>query len=226
VVTKAREEQMAQGATIERHEMARRNGLVERVALLQNAPKLPFKNEKLAASYGKTVEEFNAMPVNPIAANIVYDALAQSKTGLLPQDTVDKRRSSWMTPEGGLDDGAMASGLFKSRVAVTVGWLLLGKGQLYGVCFVGRVVLDVTGSFDLIKEIFGPYTEALYWVFSFAVAGYAIFSSSQVTKLTGDYETFDREEAASRDRLVESDGVLEKMGKSFEKNQYASRDKK
>ena len=216
VVTKAREEQMAQGSTVERHDYARRNGLVERVALAQNAPKLPFTNAKLAASFGKTVEEFDAMPVSQTAVNIVYDSLAQSKTGLLPEKTVDERRQSWFTTDGGFDDGAIAAGLYKSRVAVTVGWLLLGKGQLYGACFAGRIALDVTGSFDLIKEILGPYTEPIYWVLSFAVAGYAIFSNQQVAKNTADYETFSKEEAEERDKLVESDGVLEKMGKRFE----------
>ena len=34
---------------------------------------------------------------------------------------------------------------------VVIGFFLLGKGQLYGYIFAGRILLDVTGSFDLIK---------------------------------------------------------------------------
>ena len=114
VVEKARVENMAQGASVERHEYARRNGYVERVALLQNAPKLPFTNEVLAKSVGKTVEEMNAIPVDKVATNIVYDALAQSKSSLLPEKTVDQRRDAWVGPDG-FNEGAFMSGMVKSR---------------------------------------------------------------------------------------------------------------
>ena len=84
VVEAARVENMAQGASVERFEYAKRNGYVERVAMVQNVPKLPFKNAELAAWAGKTVEEMDAMAVNSVATSIVFDALAQSKSGLVP----------------------------------------------------------------------------------------------------------------------------------------------
>ena len=51
------------------------------VALLQNINALPFTNERLAASVGKSTAEFNAAPVSEAAVNVVFDALAESKTG-------------------------------------------------------------------------------------------------------------------------------------------------
>ena len=107
VVTVTRDETMAQGATLERYAYAQRVGAAERVALLQNAPKLPFRDESLAASVGRTVEQMNAMPVSAAAAGIVYDALAESKSGIVPRETIDKRVQRWRTAEGGLDDGAL-----------------------------------------------------------------------------------------------------------------------
>ena len=54
-----------------------------RVALLQNIKALPFTNERLAASVGKSAAEFDAAPLTDAAANVVFDALAQSKNGLV-----------------------------------------------------------------------------------------------------------------------------------------------
>ena len=82
VVEKARAENMAQGASVERFEYAKRNNLGERVALVLNAPKLPFKDEKLAASVGKTVEEMNALPVNKVAAKVLSASQSLQLTGL------------------------------------------------------------------------------------------------------------------------------------------------
>ena len=79
-----------------------------------------------------------------------------------------------MSQHSGFDEGGFLSGMVKSRVAVfgraasrrkqsvgrveggrceqvVVGFFLLGKGQLYGYIFAGRILLDGTGSFDLIK---------------------------------------------------------------------------
>ena len=52
----------------------------ERVALAQNVPKRPFTNEKLAASVGLTVADFEGLDVSKAACNVVYDALAESRS--------------------------------------------------------------------------------------------------------------------------------------------------
>jgi len=53
------------------------------VALLQNINALPFTNERLAASVGKSAAEFDAAPLTDAAVNVVFDALAESKNGLV-----------------------------------------------------------------------------------------------------------------------------------------------
>ena len=53
------------------------------MALLQNINALPFTNERLAASVGKSAAEFDAAPLTDAAVNVVFDALAESKNGLV-----------------------------------------------------------------------------------------------------------------------------------------------
>merc|ERR1719409_2354332 len=101
----------------------------------------------------------NAMPVSKIACDVVYDSLAQSKSSLIPQSSLDSRRAGLTGEDGSFNEGAFLSGMLKSRIAVCVGFFLLGKGQLYGYIFVGTIVLDKTGTYDKIREVFGPYTE-------------------------------------------------------------------
>ena len=211
VVTVTRDETMAQGATLERYAYAQRVGAAERVALLQNAPKLPFRDERLAASVGRTVEQMNAMPVSAAAAGIVYDALAESKSGIVPRETIDKRVQRWRTAEGGLDDGALAAGLYKSRVAVTAGFVLLGKGQLYGAVVVVKVLLDVTGAFDAVQAALGPVAEPLYWILSLAVAAYAVQQSMEVYNRTSEYKTYSREEAEAEEARLKADPDAAKL---------------
>ena len=64
------------------------------VALLQNINALPFTNERLAASVGKSAAEFNAAPVSEAAVNVVFDALAESKNGLVAYAVIDERRAA------------------------------------------------------------------------------------------------------------------------------------
>jgi len=140
----AREETILQGLTEKRYAMAQRLGMVERTAFFLNLPRMPFRDAKLAASVGKTVEEFNAMPPPSIShCNLVYDALAESKSGLIPPAVVDQRRQSLLTSDGGLDDLAFALGLYKARFVVILSWFLFGKGQILGfVIFVKVFILD------------------------------------------------------------------------------------
>jgi len=140
----ARQETVLQGLTQKRYDMAQRLGMVERTAFFLNVPRMPFRDAKLAASVGKTVEEFNAMPPPSIShCNLVYDALAESKSGLIPPAVVDQRRLSLLTSDGGLDDLAFALGLYKARFVVILSWFLFGKGQILGfVIFVKVFILD------------------------------------------------------------------------------------
>jgi len=217
VVESIRTENMAQGASVDRYEYARRNGYVERIALRQNAPKLPFTNAPLAAWAGKTVDEMNALPVTPAAVDIVYDALAQSKSSLLAEKAVDARRASWLVDggAGGINEGAFFAGLTKSRIAVVVGFFLLGKGQLYGYVLAGRLVLDATGTFEKAKQIFGPLTEPIFWVLTLGAVFYTYQQSAEVKSKTSDFETMSKEEAQEKEKgLDRAATVFEKMSLS------------
>eukprot|EP00316_Scyphosphaera_apsteinii_P001623 CAMPEP_0119305654 /NCGR_PEP_ID=MMETSP1333-20130426/6604_1 /TAXON_ID=418940 /ORGANISM="Scyphosphaera apsteinii, Strain RCC1455" /LENGTH=294 /DNA_ID=CAMNT_0007308797 /DNA_START=64 /DNA_END=948 /DNA_ORIENTATION=+ len=205
VVEAVRKENMAQGATVERYEMAQRLGMVERVAMTQNVPALAFKNKRLAASAGKTVKEMNAMPIRQEAIEICFDALTQSKSSLIPLKVVDERRAKIINAEGGFDEAAFMSGMLKSRVAVVVGFFLLGKGQLYGFIFAGRVLLDATGTFETLKSVFGPFTEPIVWGLTTAAVVYAYQKDAQIKKDTSDYETYSRKEALKKEALLEQD---------------------
>ena len=52
--------------------------------MFQNVPNLPFTNAKIAASVGLTVDDFQALPVTRAACNVLFDGLAESRSGLIP----------------------------------------------------------------------------------------------------------------------------------------------
>lgn len=173
-VTDIRAVSKAQSATRQRYEMAQRNGVVERVALQQNAPRMPFRNTALAASVGKTVEDFEKMPVTRAAVNVVFDALVESRNGLIPPELCDERRARMMTPEGGLDEMAFSAGTYRGRGLVILSWFLLGKGQVVGL-FVGlKIFADTIGLWDRINI---PHIDLLFW----PVALYASFRAATAT---------------------------------------------
>jgi len=115
--------------TRQRYEMAKRMNTVERVALIQNCEKLPFTNEKLAASVGKTVDDFNALPVSRAAVDVVYDALAESRASLIPPTLIDSRKNSMINDDGSFNEVAFRLGLYKSRALVIFAWFMFGKGN-------------------------------------------------------------------------------------------------
>ena len=83
--------------------------------LFRHRIKLSFKDAKLAESFGKSVEDFEDMPVNTDALEIVFDSLAESKAGIVKPEAIDKRRASWLTEAGGLDEDKFMSGINKAR---------------------------------------------------------------------------------------------------------------
>lgn len=223
VVENARAETMAQGASKSRFDMAQRNGLVERVAFQQNVPALPFTNARLAASFGKAVGDFESMEVRKEALDVVYDALAESKSSLLPAAVVDRRRAGWLDEGGGINEGALGFGLAKSRLIVCLSWIFFGKGQLYGLIVGGKVALDYFNLFDQLPPEIAPYADAIYWVLTLAVAAYAVQASRNVQSGTTDYETVGADRAEAKRGYS---GALDRMGdKDFEKWRAAQREK-
>lgn len=132
-VENTRTEDESNSLTRKRHEMAKRLGCAERVALYQNAPNLPFTNEKLAASVGLTVEDFQKLPVSKAACNILYDALAESRSGLIPYATVDARRNQIVEADGSFNELAFRIGHTKSTILIIVGWFIFGKANFIWV---------------------------------------------------------------------------------------------
>jgi len=166
-----REETELQAQTLKRYQMAQRLNCVERVAHYQNVPLLPFKNAKLAASVGKTVEEMNAMPrPTKYACNVVYDALAQSKSGLIPPDVIMQRRAGIVGDDGSLDLNALSYGINRARVTVITSWFLFGKGQIVGGLVLLKILYDTT---DIASKI--PIPKELQDVLIFGAVIFAAF---------------------------------------------------
>jgi len=111
---------------------------------LCNAPKRPFTDEKLAASVGLTCDDFNQLPVSIAACNIVYDALAESRSGLIPYADSDARRAAFTaTEDGSLDQTKFKIGLAKSRFLVIVAWFVFGKGNFVWVLVIAQALHDI-----------------------------------------------------------------------------------
>ena len=128
-VENTRKEDRSNSLTLKRHEMAKRLGCAERVALFQKVPELPFTNELLAKSVGLTVEDFQKLPVSIAACNIVFDALAESRSGLIPYATVDDRYKQIVNADGSFNELAFRVGHTKSTVLIIVGWFIFGKAN-------------------------------------------------------------------------------------------------
>mmetsp|Transcript_13943 Transcript_13943/g.29995 ORF Transcript_13943/g.29995 Transcript_13943/m.29995 type:complete len:290 (-) Transcript_13943:465-1334(-) len=179
----ARESTTAQAATYKRYEMAQRMGVVERVAFQQNIPKLPFRNDALASSFGLGVEDFNQLAVKPEAVNIVYDALAQSKSSLIPPNVIDTRRNSFLTENGGFNEANFSIALYKSRMLVILSWFVFGKGNFFGLLVLLKVLSDSLG---LGKELLDNLIEHADLLLLGAGAAFAMASVGQ--KLDGPDE--------------------------------------
>ena len=66
---------------------------------------------------GSSVGELNRQPLNPLAVDVVFDALARSKSGILSREICDERRASY-EGAGGFDAAALASDLSRGRLKV------------------------------------------------------------------------------------------------------------
>ena len=141
-------------ATLERYERANKMGVVQRVAFRQNIASLPFRNEQLAASVGLTKDDFNALELNDDAISIVFDVLAESKSGLVAPEDVDARRAALLdTESGGLDETAFRVALYKARLLVIASWFVWGKGNIVALSILLKVIYDTTGlSFEVFNR--------------------------------------------------------------------------
>lgn len=132
-VENSREEDERQAETRKRYEMALSLKCAERAGLYMNIPNKPFTNAALAKSVGLTVEDFELLEPTKLAANVVFDALAESRAGLIPYDTFDARRAALLTEDGSFNELAFRAGLYKSRALIILAWFLFGKGNFVWV---------------------------------------------------------------------------------------------
>eukprot|EP00966_Prymnesium_polylepis_P262655 6066922-Prymnesium_polylepis.1 len=131
-----------------RRAWCKRNRQAQRWWHNENVRLLRFSSPRLAASVGKTAAEMNAMEVDPLAANVVFDALARSQSGIVAKDECDARRASYEDAAGAFDADAFASDLTGARWTVVKSYAVYpGSLQLVGlITFVRadgyRAVLD------------------------------------------------------------------------------------
>jgi len=129
----ARQEDDRNSLTLKRHEMALRMKCAERAAFFQNVPSLPFRNEALAASVGLTVDDFNSLPVSRDACDVFYDALAESRSTLIPYGTIDSRTRAMLNADGTFNEVAFRIGHTKATILFIVGVFFLGKANFLWV---------------------------------------------------------------------------------------------
>ena len=95
----------------------------------ENVGLLAFKSKTLAASVGCTVQELNKLPINPLATEVVFDALAHGNSGIIQRDLCDERRASWETAEG-FDAAAFGKDLRDAKLNVVRSFCLF-PGTIY-----------------------------------------------------------------------------------------------
>ena len=133
-----------QAETENRYAVAKKLGQVERVAFLQNVRKLRFDDQRLAASVGATVDDFaSGDSVDEATMQIVFDALAQSKTSLVKQDDADARIAAWRGADGGFDDDAFGAGLRQGAGAVIAANAVLYFFLISGAFIVFKIAVGI-----------------------------------------------------------------------------------
>jgi hypothetical protein len=123
----------------------------------ENVKLLPFEDEALAASVGATVEELNAEQIDPFAAEVVFDALSRSMSGVVYQEDCDAQRSSFVSADGAFDAEAFAGALTDSRLTIA-GSLLIFPGLWIGAALAiaihwGPVALELFRSGDFAANV-------------------------------------------------------------------------
>ena len=113
--------------TPQRRGWAKRNRQVQRYWHAENVGLLPFTSKPLAASVGCTVAEMNAMPINPRACDVVFDALSRSQSGITEEEFCDERRAAWQAADGSFDAAAFEADGTGRRTIASAYFLSLGS---------------------------------------------------------------------------------------------------
>lgn len=103
--------------TPQRRLWCKKRGQAQRWWHTANVGLLPFTNEALAASIGTTAASLNAEPVEPLAAEIVFDAISRSQSGITEFAWCDERKAAY-TASGGFDAASFSADLAAARLNV------------------------------------------------------------------------------------------------------------
>eukprot|EP00325_Prymnesiales_sp_UTEX-LB-985_P003739 CAMPEP_0174695538 /NCGR_PEP_ID=MMETSP1094-20130205/1896_1 /TAXON_ID=156173 /ORGANISM="Chrysochromulina brevifilum, Strain UTEX LB 985" /LENGTH=264 /DNA_ID=CAMNT_0015892067 /DNA_START=108 /DNA_END=899 /DNA_ORIENTATION=- len=110
--------------TPQRRGWAKRRRQVQRYWHAENVGLLPFTDKRMAASIGCTVAELQSLPINPRAADVVFDALSRSQAGITEEETADERRAGWTTAGGAFDAQAFEADLNEGRWTIAKAYAL------------------------------------------------------------------------------------------------------
>ena len=126
-----------------------KDGLVARWVHRENVGSLPFPDDEagraLAASVGATVEELNAEPVDEVAADVLFDAIADTGLmGFAEQEEVDRKRASFIKSDGSFNADVFGSSLTRSRAntvsAKSVVWAWFAAPLLIGSHYLPQIM--------------------------------------------------------------------------------------
>ncbi|KAL1521705.1 hypothetical protein AB1Y20_021360 [Prymnesium parvum] len=111
--------------TPQRRGFCLRRGLVQRYWLGENVGLLPFRDTSMAESVGSSVEEMNSSPINPLAVDVVFDALSTAQSGIIQRELCDARRASYVTAGGAFNFESFSNDINTGRRNILIGYCFL-----------------------------------------------------------------------------------------------------
>jgi hypothetical protein len=140
-----------------RREFCQRHGLVQRWIHAENVGLLPFTCDALAASVRSDAASMDAEPIDPLAAEIVFDALSGSQSGIVTTAQCDERRASYVRADGSFDAHAFSSDLVYARRNIVVAYAVY-PGLLIATALITAIKMD---AFHLVLEWLSRSTGSL-----------------------------------------------------------------
>ena len=132
-------------ATPRRRDFCRRKGLVQRYIFNATVGLLPFRMKRLAESVGATLYELDIEPIEPLAIDIVFDALAESQSGIVSAKECDQRRASFETADGAFDHVAFEAALARGRRKILTSYAIW-PGVPSTISLIAAVQLDAASA--------------------------------------------------------------------------------
>ena len=138
-------------ATVRRRDFCINRNLCQRYMFSRNVGLLPFKDNALAASVGATARELNGEPLEPLALDVVFDALMESQGGVLDKGVCDERRAAFdkaASDGGGFDAEAFTEALSRGRRNILLSYAVY-PGIPNSIFLLTAIKLDALNTFLL-----------------------------------------------------------------------------